>query len=316
MKPLARRVERRSPFVVERLPLLGRLYRAAYGPSTRMRQELAKLPLRLLVSMLYRAGFGGKGRATLPVAGKPTSVEFDLRNLQFASLFMADFDGGYESETYALLDLLVRPDSVFFDVGANWGYFSLALAAREGFTGKVHAFEPMPGAYRDLTTLVEAAGLGGMITSHNAGLSHRDGEASMTLPDGMHSGLAKIAASGGTRVTLKRLDGLSLPKPDVMKLDVEDHELEALAGAEATLARAKPFVVFESAWGRQTPKKALAPFELLAGLGYAFFHPMWAGATELSAVPFEPQQRGLLKPQLNVLACHASRLTELESLFT
>ena len=50
----------------------------------------------------------------------------------------------YEPETSALLDRLVGDDGVFFDVGANWGGYSVLIAARPTFHGTVHTFEPFP----------------------------------------------------------------------------------------------------------------------------------------------------------------------------
>ena len=50
----------------------------------------------------------------------------------------------YEPETSALLDQLVGDDDVFFDVGANWGWYSVLIAAWSTFHGTVHTFEPFP----------------------------------------------------------------------------------------------------------------------------------------------------------------------------
>ena len=46
----------------------------------------------------------------------------------------------YEPETSALLDQLVGDEDVFFDVGANWGWYSVLIAARPTFHGTVHTF--------------------------------------------------------------------------------------------------------------------------------------------------------------------------------
>ena len=51
---------------------------------------------------------------------------------------------------------LLRPADVFVDVGANWGYFSLAAAHSVGPRGRVVAFEPEPRLYRMLVTNIAA----------------------------------------------------------------------------------------------------------------------------------------------------------------
>lgn len=312
---LARKTAYRNPYTVERLPALARLHAAAWSPSARMRQELLKLPLRPLFKRLYRWGLGGEGRMTLKVGGVAKSLPFDARNLQFTALYMPQHASGYESDAAALLDALVGPRAVFFDVGSNWGYYALWLAGREGFEGRVHAFEPVPATFADLKGLVSAAGLSEKVFCHELALSDAAGRGAMSIPDELHSGLATVSQGGGIPIALARLDELGLPDPEVMKVDAEDHEEAVFSGGRATLERAKPHVVFESAWGRLPAARALAPFAFLQGLGYSFFHPAWLGAGVLGLVPFEPYQRFLLKEHLNVLACHRDRLPALKALF-
>ena len=50
----------------------------------------------------------------------------------------------YEPDVTAAIKGLLRPDSVFLDIGANAGWFSL-LAARIATCGRVIAIEPNPG---------------------------------------------------------------------------------------------------------------------------------------------------------------------------
>lgn len=330
MEILTRRLLWRNPCAIARLPLVGRLHRAAYSPSARMRHELAKLPLRPLFSLAYRLGLGGRGSLSLSVKGAPRTLDFDGRNLQFTSLYMPQHLQGYEPDTFALLDALVTGDVVFYDVGCNWGYYALTLAARPGYKGAVHAFEPAAGSFRDLKDLVERTGLSAQIACHHMALSDRTGEGRMVAPDRLHSGLAMVTADpAGLPIALKKMDDLGVATPGVIKMDVEDHEAQVLDGGRQTLSRAKPHIVFESSIDRAVEIK-MQPFERLAELGYVFFHPAWqvgparfAATTELkegrpavlALVPFEPSQRFLLKPLLNVLACHRDRLADLAASF-
>ena len=52
--------------------------------------------------------------------------------------------GRYEEDNLAVLLSFVKDDSIFLDIGANLGFFSLQVARRVQKYGKVHAFEPHP----------------------------------------------------------------------------------------------------------------------------------------------------------------------------
>lgn len=330
--PLVRRLSWANPFEVARLAPVSAWHRAAYAPSARLRHELARLPLRRAFSAAYAAGLGGTGELVLHSGAAPRRAPFRGRNLQFSALYMPQHAGGYEPAVWATLDALVGADGVFFDVGANWGYFSLALGARPGFRGRIHAFEPVPATFADLESLVRALGLTERVSCHRLALSERDGDGFMRLPDGLHSGVAEVAAAGEA-TPLRALDGLGLPAPSVVKLDVEGHEASALRGARAALSAARPFVVFESWFRADRPAQAAEPFDLLAGLGYEFFNPCWVVESDgrryagsrpafdpgapllLGLVPFSPLARPLLHEQLNVLAAHPARRAELAALF-
>lgn len=51
--------------------------------------------------------------------------------------------GSYEPHVAKLIGEILRPGDVFYDVGANAGYFTLLGASRVG-GGRVVAFEPVP----------------------------------------------------------------------------------------------------------------------------------------------------------------------------
>jgi hypothetical protein len=50
--------------------------------------------------------------------------------------------GTYEPNTLVVLNRLLEPGAVFFDIGANVGVFSLAGSRMVGAGGQVYAFEP------------------------------------------------------------------------------------------------------------------------------------------------------------------------------
>jgi FkbM family methyltransferase len=332
---LARRIIWKNPIAALSLPPVSRWHRAAYAPSARLRHELVKIAQRPFFKAAYRLGLGGSGELAVRTGASERKAPFRGRNLQYSALYHAQHAAGYEPQTWALFDALVGPDAVFYDVGANWGYFALALAAREGFRGRVEAFEPMPETFADLEGLVGALGLSERIGVHRFALSDHDGEGIAVVPDGLHSGVASVRSAGtGTPIALRAMDGLKLTPPSVIKLDVEGHEDAVLAGARNTLTSARPFIVFESWYGAADAEKAFAPFEALYAADYEFYEPVWAAPGKggfipapglkpaegkeivLALVPFDVERRPLMGEQLNVFAAPKSRRDELGRVFS
>lgn len=335
---LERPVTLRNPFRIEALSWLSRLHRAAYRPRRRLAKRLVGRPAKALFDLLFRLGWGGGGSAfALRVGDEWRRVAFSARNTQFGALYLPQHAPVYEPETSALLDVLIGDDDVVFDVGANWGYYALFIASRDGFRGRVEAFEPFPPTFGDLARTVAEAGLAATIGVHDWALSDRDGAATMAAWDGVQSGLARLGAarSAGARrleVPLRRLDSLALPDPAVIKIDAEDHEEAVLSGAGALLRRARPMVVFENWLNRATPRLTVGPLAVLADAGFRLFTIGWrrrgdgacvtpeppapadAGAT-LALVPFLPEGRFFLPEQLNILAVPEAKMDLLRRRF-
>jgi FkbM family methyltransferase len=153
--------------------------------------------------------------------------------------------GRYEEDNLAVLLSFVRCDTRFLDVGANLGFFSLQVAAR-AINGEVHAYEPHPGLARlanasaYLNGYSQLAG-GGRLQVHQIGLSDVNGQTVFSFPlDHLGGGGVGGGRGGQTfKGELRRLDDL-LPADficDLIKIDVEGHEPQAIAGMEATLRR-------------------------------------------------------------------------------
>jgi FkbM family methyltransferase len=326
-----------NPFEVEFLPPLAAAYVRGYRryPRSSLAIVLRKRAFRALHKLLRSAGVGGRGRALYHRGGEVRHLTFNARNTQFESIYMPHFAGGYEAETLALLDLLIGEREVFYDVGSNWGHFSLHVASRPGFAGKIHAFEPFPSTFEDLADIVRQAGLQEVVACHNLALSDEDGEGSMTMADGVRSGFAALSPDArGPRIRTRKLDTLDLPRPGVIKVDVEGSEAKVLAGGKQFLAASKPFIVMESWAPSGSPAEILAPLKLLEELGYLLFVPALLtkqdGAVyalppggcerkyaelDLALFRLRKEARFLFEDQINILACPRSRLDELAGKF-
>ena len=313
-------VTARNPFDIESIPFLSRLHEMAFRTSRGASKLFVAKPAKLLFRVLLTLGMGGTGWFRLMLPQGPRRISYNPRNTQFGALYQSHFQPLYEPEVSALLDLLVGDEDCFLDVGANWGWFALLIASRPDFRGQIHAFEPMPGTHADLSGVVREAGLEARIICHPLALSDHDGTSTMTVPGGVQSGLARLGGTAGVRARLARLDGLNLPAPAVIKMDVEDHEIEVLRGAGTTIAQARPFVVFENWSHPKRPEVTLDPLRWFLDREYCLFHATWAGETAaagedargmLTVLTFPVEQRFDLPAQLNVLAAPRERLDEL-----
>jgi FkbM family methyltransferase len=151
--------------------------------------------------------------------------------------------GGHERETMAVFDRLLRPGMVFFDIGAHVGQYSLLASPKVGPNGSVVAFEPHPALFPMLARNVRRNRCANIV-ANNVAVSHTDGASTLCLASADNIGATSLRApenDTGERVTVPtialdmyvRTRGIS--RVDVMKLDIEGAELDALRGGERVL---------------------------------------------------------------------------------
>ncbi len=142
---------------------------------------------------------------------------------------------------------------VFFDIGANYGFFSYLMRSR--FPLQIHAFDPNPENYRQLLTAQSRNRLADFYPYH-LGLSDEEGILSLHhgVVDQGHStflvnpGLGKTAVSDCCVVRfddwISRQTELTSWPDDarwIVKIDVEGYELKVLRGMENSL-RSRRFI--------------------------------------------------------------------------
>lgn len=142
----------------------------------------------------------------------------------------------------------IRPNEVYFDVGAHVGFYSL-LAQHLG--ANVEAFEPTPATFALLQQNTADAR---NIRTWNVAVSDRDEVLSFYVHDVAHSENnttnADAKASNALEVTVQgvRLDAFAERQnvqPDYVKIDVEGGEVQVLRGMVGLLATATPTVILE-----------------------------------------------------------------------
>ena len=162
--------------------------------------------------------------------------------------------GHHEPEVQELLTEVLRPGSVYYDAGANVGFFAVIAARLVGPSGKVVCFEPLPDNARQIEYNATLNGFSNITVCRDAlGGSDRT-EIFQTSAEptwGMLSAVGKPPdqASGQISVSVRTLDSLrassDFPPPDVIKIDIEGAEAEALMGASITLREHRPILVIE-----------------------------------------------------------------------
>lgn len=141
---------------------------------------------------------------------------------------------------------LLRPGAVFYDVGANVGFFTLLGARLVGAEGSVYAFEPVPQLVGTIRRNIALNGFENVVVVPKAAsMSQGRGRLVPTLdPTG-----TQVAIDAGGEIELVGIDELvqsrEIRPPSVMKIDVEGAELSVLGGARHTLRTHNPVVVCE-----------------------------------------------------------------------
>jgi FkbM family methyltransferase len=224
--------------------------------------ELVALTRRWRHTRLVRAGAYRIGEALgdRVLVGKTlggSRMALSMRDHQHRAIY---FYGEYEPEITALFRRFVGPGSVVFDVGANAGYFSI-LSRELGAT--VHAFEPNPNV-RTLLSRSVSLGDGG-ITVVAAACSEESGTMALYLSEPGNTGLTSLVTPSERSVevdviTLDEYAHHKRTRPNLVKIDVEGHEREVLAGASGLLESVKPIVIAEAG--------SAETIELMEGYGY------------------------------------------------
>lgn len=189
--------------------------------------------------------------------------------------------GGEHELTMQCFRRLVRPNDVFYDIGANVGYY-VRLIMQELPVSQLVAFEPMQENLDLLRANVTLGRFDDRVTVCAEALSDRDGQEMLQIDDltGGSAALSSVTSGDASRprrelgleskteqVVVARLDTLvkarSLPLPDVMKIDVEGAEASVIEGARQILLAKKPRMSI----ALHGPKPAFDTLTLLQSLG-------------------------------------------------
>ncbi|MBC6699727.1 FkbM family methyltransferase [Hymenobacter sp. BT190] len=176
------------------------------------------------------------------------------------------------------LQQIIKPGFVCLDIGANLGYYSVALSRLVGPEGQVLAVEPIPDFQAIWQDNVKRSGISNLTLLPYA-LGSENTTVQMGTPERnglLHHGMTKVASSNPNEhyartyeVPMRVPDDLlaHLPRLDFVKCDVEGFEHVVFANMQDTLRRFRPLI--------QTELNGLenrrAVVTTLAALGYKPF---------------------------------------------
>ncbi|HWF51439.1 MAG TPA: FkbM family methyltransferase [Solirubrobacteraceae bacterium] len=177
--------------------------------------------------------------------------------------------GTSEPEEQALLQAELGPGAVFYDIGANVGFFSTLAGRLVGPTGRVFAFEPFPLS-ADRAEANAALNHLGQVTVIRAAVGRGPGRATLAVSD--HHATHRIVPDGeGIEVDVVSIDDWlrngDVPPPTLVMIDAEGAELDVLEGMLEVMAKHRPVVTCEVHWLGEAFTDFFA--QRVAPLGYA-----------------------------------------------
>ena len=163
-----------------------------------------------------------------------------------------------DEEQQALYRYL-KPGDVFYDIGANKGFYAVIGARLVGDAGHVYAFEPFPDSaaavldnltingFRNFTVL-ECAIADKSVSSHK--LITEGDSVVFKLSSSPNVGVATTAETIDVEVqSIDKLIELNrIAPPSVVMIDVEGSEVDVLVGMSNTIREYLPLIICEVHW--------------------------------------------------------------------
>jgi FkbM family methyltransferase len=184
------------------------------------------------------------------------------------------FIGEYEKSVTGIVERTIaeRKCKTFLDVGANFGWYTTLFAKHAGSVGEVHAFEPVPSIYDNLSRNYDLMGKPQNVRINNLALGDEEKELTINLFEGLSTGHASLSDQDRDdaipfkcrMITLDSyLEKNSIDHVDFVKVDIEGAELGFLKGAERLFKQERPPVILMEMALNQTKNFGYLPNELI-----------------------------------------------------
>lgn len=184
----------------------------------------------------------------------------------------ADF---YEHIYLDKLSKYLPDNAVIIDIGANIGNHSIYWGTQNS-ASKVYSFEAIKSTYDILFKNIELNQLNNIVIPFNIALSDENGNANSNGVSEYNIGSTSITKSTDGKIITKTLDSINLDtdRIDLIKIDVEGHEVNVLKGANETIKKYHPMIMIES-----FPEYFQEVNTILENHGYKMKKDFFGGAT-------------------------------------
>lgn len=174
----------------------------------------------------------------------------------------------------------LKPNDIFFDAGANYGFYSM-VAVEIVVGGEVHAFEPSPRTFPYLTRAFTNSDTKNIFLN-NVALGDRNGKISfydgVAGQSSISTTLAVIAQLHFLKYDQVEADAITLDQyvqnhtsPTVIKLDIEGGEYNFIQGGRRFLQHNNPIILMEIWRGNSGEELSRKAVQSLYQLGYASY---------------------------------------------
>lgn len=224
-----------------------------------------KVTKRLLQATVFRTG------AVRPVLWGPCrGMSYRI----FPGYGHAYLYGGWERKSMDVMVRYVKPGSIAYDLGANYGMHTLLMARLVGPSGRVYAFEPNPEI---VSSLNEQLTLNDLRMVDTIPLAVSDQIGTACFDRGQHRGAGHlVSATAAISETILHVQTTTLDKfvledgnvpPGFVKIDIEGGESAALRGCLRVIAQFRPIFIIEL----HNPTEDRAVGTILRSFGYTAF---------------------------------------------
>jgi len=201
------------------------MIRLAALSSTTLLGKVSRYPLRILPKSLVVRVLQGPARGKKWIVGSQRH---------------AFWLGDYEPEMQRAIAETVKVGGVFYDVGANVGFYSL-LASELVKNGKVFSFEPLPA---NVSYLRRHLSMNAANNVQVLELALWNGIGTSFFEAEETGAMGHLKDRGSCTVSTTTLDHLlqqqRIAPPDYIKMDIEGAEFNALLGARNCFATHRP----------------------------------------------------------------------------
>ena len=182
-------------------------------------------------------------------------------------------NNGYEEVTLHKIESILKDGNIFFDLGANIGFYSVLGSNFVGKKGIVISFEPTPDTRKYLSKNILANDIHNVVVESLA-ISNKTGKAFFEVTDNSECNsivLDENVVSGMIEIDTISIDDYCIKNNinsiDLIKMDIEGQEYNALLGMKNINKKSKNLKIIFEFNAENLNKNNQQPFIILKTLG-------------------------------------------------